>query len=180
MAFRVLIAGGGVAALEAALALRADAPGLVDVEVLAPDADFVYRPLATAAPFHSAEPARFPLRLLVEEAGAQLRPGRLAAVDADAHRVSTDAGRCSTTTGSCSRSALSRARRSRGRSRSPAPDDEPALARSSTRPLNGSVERLVFAVPSNVGWPLPGLRARAPDRGLPRRRRRHAAPRSSS
>src|SRR3954469_14399562 len=92
MAFHALIAGGGVAALEAALALRADAGGLVEVDVLAPEADFVYRPLSTAAPFHAGEPAHFPLRTLVEQAGARLRPGRLAGVDADRHEVTTGTG----------------------------------------------------------------------------------------
>ena len=90
--FRVLVAGGGVAALEATLALRACAAGLVDVEVLAPDADFTYRPLATAAPFRAAELARFPLHQLVEEAGGRLRQGSLAALDADAHLAHTAAG----------------------------------------------------------------------------------------
>ena len=40
---RVLIAGGGVAALEAALALRALAAGRVSSALVAPDRDFVYR-----------------------------------------------------------------------------------------------------------------------------------------
>ncbi len=155
MAFRVLIAGGGVAALEAALALRADAPGLVDVEVLAPDAEFVYRPLATAALFHTAEPAHFPLRMLVEEAGAQLRPGRLASVDADPHRVSTDAGdvldydALVLALGAVPRPAIPGAVTFAG------PGDEPAFREILDAALTGSVERLVFAVPSNVGWPLP-------------------------
>ena len=155
MAFRVLIAGGGVAALEAALALRADAPGLVDVELLAPDADFVYRPLATAAPFHTAEPARFPLRLLVEEAGARLRPGRLAAVDADPHRVSTDEGEVLEydalvlALGAVPHPAIP------GSVTFAGPGDEPAIREVLDAAVTGTVERLVFAVPSNVGWPLP-------------------------
>ena len=48
MATRVLIAGGGVAALEAALALRALAEDRVRVELLAPETQFWYRPLAVA------------------------------------------------------------------------------------------------------------------------------------
>jgi sulfide:quinone oxidoreductase len=155
MAFRVLIAGGGVAALETALALRADASGLVDVEVLAPNSDFVYRPLATAAPFHTAEPAHFPLRMLVEEAGAHLRPGRLAAVDADPHRVSTDAGETLDydalvlALGAVPRPAIPGAVTFAG------PGDEPALREVLDAALTGGANRLVFAVPSNIGWPLP-------------------------
>ena len=48
---RVLIAGGGVAALEAMLALRALAADRVSVVLVAPDREFVYRPLAVAEPF---------------------------------------------------------------------------------------------------------------------------------
>ena len=43
---RVLIAGGGVAALETVLALRALAGDRVKLELLAPDEEFVERPLA--------------------------------------------------------------------------------------------------------------------------------------
>ena len=45
---KVLIAGGGVAALEAALALRDLAADLVSIELLAPEHHFWYRPLAVA------------------------------------------------------------------------------------------------------------------------------------
>ncbi|MGD0455391.1 MAG: hypothetical protein ABSB69_17530, partial [Solirubrobacteraceae bacterium] len=48
---RVLIAGGGVAALEALLALRALAPEQTEITVLAPNAEFVYRPMAVREPF---------------------------------------------------------------------------------------------------------------------------------
>ena len=40
MAFRVVIAGAGVAALETALALRALAEDLVSVELIAPEEEF--------------------------------------------------------------------------------------------------------------------------------------------
>ena len=41
---RVLIAGGGVAALETMIALRALAEDRVEITLLAPDRDFFYRP----------------------------------------------------------------------------------------------------------------------------------------
>ena len=49
----VLVAGGGVAALEAMVLLRREAADLVDVELLSPDRDFFYRPLAVGEPFGS-------------------------------------------------------------------------------------------------------------------------------
>ena len=56
---RVLIAGGGVAALEAMLALRKLAEDRVDIELLAPDQDFFYRPLAVGEPFGRGGTLRF-------------------------------------------------------------------------------------------------------------------------
>src|SRR5207253_11110985 len=49
--FRVLIAGGGVAALEAALALRHVGDDRVSVTLIAPEPRFWYRPLAVVEPF---------------------------------------------------------------------------------------------------------------------------------
>ena len=50
--FRVVIAGGGVAALEAVLAFQElDPDHALSVEVIAPDTRFVYRPLSVRDPF---------------------------------------------------------------------------------------------------------------------------------
>ena len=62
----VLIAGGGVAALEAALALRHLAEGRVSVELLAPEPHFWYRPLAVAAPFKLGEVQHFELEAVAD------------------------------------------------------------------------------------------------------------------
>ena len=57
----VVIAGGGVAALEAALTLRAVADGRLSVELIAPEPHFWYRPVAVAEPFGLGEVRRFEL-----------------------------------------------------------------------------------------------------------------------
>ncbi|MGN6166895.1 MAG: hypothetical protein ACTHQQ_01815, partial [Solirubrobacteraceae bacterium] len=57
----VLIAGGGVAGLEAALALRDLAGERVTTMILAPEADFVYRPMRVMEPFAYPEAKRYPL-----------------------------------------------------------------------------------------------------------------------
>ena len=54
-ALRVVIAGGGVAGLETMLALRSLAPDLVDVELVAPENHFWYRPLAVTEPFKASQ-----------------------------------------------------------------------------------------------------------------------------
>ncbi len=74
----VLIAGGGVAALEAALALRALAPDPVDVELLGPEPHFWYRPLSVAEPFGLGEARHYELSTLAADAGARFTLGELA------------------------------------------------------------------------------------------------------
>lgn len=59
--FRVVVAGGGVAGLEAVLALRDLAAARVEMTLLSPDPDFVYRPMAIAEPFARGHAARHPL-----------------------------------------------------------------------------------------------------------------------
>ncbi len=92
MATRVLIAGGGVAALEAALALRALAEDRVSVELLAPEPYFWYRPLAVAEPFGLGEVRQFELAELAGAAGAIFSPGALVRVDAGRRVAWTSTG----------------------------------------------------------------------------------------
>jgi NADH dehydrogenase FAD-containing subunit len=60
----VVVAGAGVAGLETALALQALASEQVSVALIAPEDEFVYRPLSVAEPFHVGEMRRFPLAQL--------------------------------------------------------------------------------------------------------------------
>ena len=89
---RVVIAGGGVAGLETALALRDLAPDRTEVSVLAPDADFVYRPMVVREPFGYSAARRYPLAPIVQDAGATLIAGRLGWVDAASRVAHTEAG----------------------------------------------------------------------------------------
>ena len=57
----ILIAGGGVAALEALIGLHELAPGRHRVTLLAPEPDFVYRPMSVAEPFCLGRADRHPL-----------------------------------------------------------------------------------------------------------------------
>lgn len=90
--FSVVIAGGGVAALEAALTLRELAEGRVRVELLAPEPTFWYRPVAVAEPFGLGTVRHFDLGELAEMVGAGLSLGSLAAVDSDRREARTAAG----------------------------------------------------------------------------------------
>jgi len=86
---RVVIAGGGVAALETAFALNDLAPDRTDVTVLAPSADFVYRPMTVREPFAYGAARRYPLEPIVRDAGARLLTGELGWVDPDRQTIHT-------------------------------------------------------------------------------------------
>jgi sulfide:quinone oxidoreductase len=151
----VLIAGGGVAALEATLALRALAEERVAITLVAPESDFTYRPLAVAEPFRVGDVRRFPLKPLVEAAGAEFRQGRLTSVDADRYVVATDDGEelsydmLLLALGARPREGLPGALTFRG------PEDMAALAAFLERTAAGELRSLVFALPAGVTWPLP-------------------------
>jgi sulfide:quinone oxidoreductase len=88
----VLIAGGGVAGLEALLGLHAVAGERVRLTLAAPDPDFTYRPMAVAEPFAVGQARRVPLASVVESAGAELVAESVVAVDLDARRVQLSGG----------------------------------------------------------------------------------------
>ncbi len=84
---KALIAGGGVGALEAALALRDLAGERVEVELYAPRREFVYRPFAVGEPYGGAGILRYDLADLAERCGATFRPGGILSVDAGAREA---------------------------------------------------------------------------------------------
>ncbi|MEV4422203.1 FAD-dependent oxidoreductase [Patulibacter sp. NPDC049589] len=89
---RVLIAGGGIAALEAALALRATAtrPWL-EITILAPGRSVRYPPLAVMEPFVPVPPPEL-LASFARDVEADVVTGSLARVDVDARTAWTDDG----------------------------------------------------------------------------------------
>ena len=90
---RVLIAGGGVAALEAMLALRALAGERVHTSLLAPDPLFRYRPLSVAEPFADVAPRHLDLAEITLENDATFMRESLASVDPDQRVLVTGGGR---------------------------------------------------------------------------------------
>jgi sulfide:quinone oxidoreductase len=88
----VLIAGGGPAALEAALALRRLARDRVVITVLAPESDLTYRPLSVLSPFAAGNVPTYPLARIAADVGFAHHRGRLERVDPAAHEAITAAG----------------------------------------------------------------------------------------
>jgi sulfide:quinone oxidoreductase len=151
----VLVAGGGVAALEAALALRELAGEAVRVDLLAPEPYFWLRPAAVAEPFALGAARHFDLSSLAAAAGAGYLPGTLDGVDADAHVAHTTShgtvsyDRLLIACGAVPATAVPGAMTFRG------PADSEAFARLLDELEAGSVQRLVFAVPWRAVWALP-------------------------
>jgi sulfide:quinone oxidoreductase len=155
MQSKVMIVGGGVAALEAALALQELAPELVEVELVAPERDFSYRPLLVAEPFGAGEMRTFPLRRLAEAAGAAFVEAIVTGVDSDRHVVRTAAGDelsfdlLLLAPGAVPVAALPGAICFRG------PTEAAALRQLLADASAGIIDRVTFAVPTGASWPLP-------------------------
>jgi sulfide:quinone oxidoreductase len=151
----VLIAGGGVAALEAMMALHALAGDRVRVTLLAPERNFHYRPMAVAEPFTIAHARRIELTTIAAEFDARVVTGALAAVEPDERCAVTRAGTrihydaLIIASGTTSRPSLDGAvtiddRNLGGALRGLVQDVE-----------EGYVQEIAFVAPANAGWPLP-------------------------
>lgn len=89
---KVVIAGGGITGLETLMALRDLAGDRVDVTLVAPQPDFVYKPLLVSEPFTSVPAERHELAPLVQEFGAAFVQEGVAAVRPDDHQVELSGG----------------------------------------------------------------------------------------
>jgi sulfide:quinone oxidoreductase len=88
----ILIAGGGVAAVEAVAALRALAGSEPRITLLAPQPRFTMRPTSVATPFGFGAPAKLPLDVVARHAPFDLRTGKLADVETGDRVAITDWG----------------------------------------------------------------------------------------
>jgi sulfide:quinone oxidoreductase len=89
---RVVIAGGGVAALETALALRALAGDRVATTIISAQDDFVVRPLLVGEPFAKGRAPRVPLKEFAFDVGCELVRGTVQRVDPAARQAHLDDG----------------------------------------------------------------------------------------
>lgn len=153
---RVLVAGGGLAAVETVLALHKLARRHAELELLAPGSELVYRPLLVAEPFGAGSVQRFPLEQIVADQGARLRAGRLAAVDVSAHVAVDDSGErlpydaLVVATGARTAEAVPGALAFDG------PRAVEPMRDLVERAARGELATLAFALPEPAaGWPLP-------------------------
>lgn len=152
---RVLIVGGGVAGLEAMVALRDLAGDRVEVELHAPRREFAYRPLAVGEPFGAGRVIHFDLGELAARAGASFRLGSAIAVDADRRHVVTRDGHevpydyLLLSPGARMLWAVPGAVTFWGVA------DEGGVADVVRRLREGELRRVVFTMPGGAIWPLP-------------------------
>jgi sulfide:quinone oxidoreductase len=151
---RVAVAGGGVAAAELLLALRALAGERVALEVIAPNAQLPLRAAATAVAFGLPDRA-LSLEALADETGAALRLDSVEAVAPRARRLRTASGAwvgydaLVVATGVRARAAIPGALTWRDQR------DAALLAAAIDEVADVPGGRLALAAPAGVAWTLP-------------------------
>ncbi len=152
---KVVIAGGGVAAVEAVLALNELAGRKVALELIAPSEELFLPALAVAEPFGMDPPPAIPLADVCRDAGASHRRDTLEGVEPDARIARTGSGaRVSfdallLAVGASPEPALSGALTYRG------PRDNGEIRELLLAAEKGAIDRIVFAIPTSIQWPLP-------------------------
>lgn len=153
---RVLIVGGGVAALEALLALRELAGHLVDVTLLSSSREFLYRPVTVAEAFDRAQARVYDLtEILADQGGGEFIAGELARVVPERRVAISDSGQeiaydcLIVATGAQPREWLPGALTFRGRA------DVPALRDVLDALVRGRARSVAFVLSSERVWALP-------------------------
>jgi sulfide:quinone oxidoreductase len=151
----VVVAGGGFAALEAVLALRAIAGRAARISLVSPNPAFAYRPAATLEAFCNAAPLAFDLTAIAADLGLRYHRTRIENVGTARRRVWLGSG------GRLTYDALILATGARTTTGIPGAltfRDQRDLPRfrEVLRELDkGKILSLVFAVPPGPSWPLP-------------------------
>ncbi len=153
--FRVMIAGGGVAALEAALALREVGGDHISTTLIAPNSDFRYRPMSVRAPFGFAGAASYPLEEITRDIGVELLADKLSWVDPATRVVHTDGDEQMP----YDALLLALGARMHPRFKNAITVDDSRLDELMHGLIQdvegGYVHRLAFVIPGGMGWPLP-------------------------
>jgi sulfide:quinone oxidoreductase len=146
----ILIAGGGVAAVEAVAALRALAGPLPHITLLAPESRLKQRQTSVATPFGFGAPGQLSLADVARRLPFELRTGTLAEVEVETHTAITDWGEripydiLIVAVGAQPRPAVDGAITFTGHA-------ESAAVATAVE----EAERIAFAQPSASGWSLP-------------------------
>jgi sulfide:quinone oxidoreductase len=151
----VVIAGGGIAALEALLGLHDVGKDRVRVTVVSPREEFVLEPLRPTAVMGDDLPPRHSLRMFTRRFGAAFRRDALRRVLPEEHEIECVSGQ------RLAYDVLLVALGARRRAVSPYPitygcESRPGQLREAIVALErGAARSIAFVVPEGVGWPLP-------------------------
>jgi sulfide:quinone oxidoreductase len=152
---KVTIVGGGVAALEALVALRSLAEDRVALELFTPKAEWAHRPLAVAEPFGYDRAKTYDLVQIARDHGAALHLAGIQSVDTAAHMLTTWDGRklpfeiLLIAIGTQVAVAVPGSATLQG-------PGYTSRFRTVLRELDGrDIRRVAFAVPAGASWPLP-------------------------
>jgi sulfide:quinone oxidoreductase len=152
---RVVITGGGVAALEAVLALRAISATRFKIDIVAPDEEFHSRPLSVGEPFGLSQNRHLSLREFAAEHSARFHHATVTSVDPLRRRVTLSTGSelgydaLVLATGARATPALPGALTFRGY------QDVPAFRSLLEDIESGAIGSVAFAVPRRASWSLP-------------------------
>src|SRR5688500_16491530 len=152
---RALIAGSGVAAVEAVLALRHLAGRNFEIDLLAPEHALEHRPASVATPFGLGAPPPLDLQRLARRYDVELVQDELLAVDPAAHAARLTSGakwpydHLLIAVGARPAPAIPGALTFRG------PVDVPAVERALAEVTRGDRRHVVVVWPPGAPWPLP-------------------------
>ncbi len=153
---RVLIAGGGAAALEALLALRELAGHRIQFTLLSPEREFLYRPVTVAEAFERGEARAYDLAEIVGQSGGgrlvwdtlqSVEPGEHFAITGSRERVPYDV--LVVAAGAVAREPLPGALTFRGRA------DVTSLRLLLDELATGKARSVALTLPSERMWSLP-------------------------
>ena len=151
----VVIAGGGVAALEAVIALRDMAADRVRITIVAPEDDFVYLPMAVGEPFALGDARRVPLKQVARDFDVELVRDGLASVSPGSQLIRLASGdelrydKLIVATGARRMQAFKHATTFRGH------QDSDAVHGLVQDMESGYARRIAFVVPAGTVWSLP-------------------------
>jgi sulfide:quinone oxidoreductase len=152
---RVVVLGGGVAAVETCLALAHLAGDRAETTIVAPNDRLELRAPSVGEAFGAAAVPRVKLAAIAADARANLLPGIAESIDTDRRRVHLGGGTaiayqalvvaCGATPYDAIRGAVTFA----------GPRDVHRVRAVMEDAVRGDIHRIAFAVPANVGWTLP-------------------------
>ena len=149
-----MVVGGGVAGLEALIALRTFAGARLELELVSPERNFAYRPLSVAAAFGPRPVDTIEIGSLAHNLGASCTIDSLQAVDPTENLITLESGEqrpyefLLVAPGAVTEEAIP------GAITFGAPRGTARFRKVLAAAVRGQVRHLVFAVPAESGWPL--------------------------